>query len=216
MRNSALFAATAIALSVSLPAAAQLQLNPSGQVELKHASPAWQTILAAKAGGETKSGKRQYVFQCSFEQKQNELLDALNGSKPKTQKIIAIEDQPAKVEQLSQRPFVTGALEVEQKTKAGEASYQPVLTALEHGNSVEVTIKSLDKEHVQLDATFAFTRIAEPVEVAVGERNTQAVMNNTVSQRLVRSVKLGEKFNLVIPGLDGEQPTVIEYSIVEL
>ena len=91
-----------------------------------------------------------------------------------------------------------------------------MLTALDQGHSVEVTIKPLDQQHVQLDATFSFTTIADPEVVDVGERKTQAVTSGTFSQRIVRTVALGEKLELAMPSLGSKRTTVIEYSIAEL
>lgn len=217
MRTLAILAVSTIVFLGSNPVAAQVQLNPNpnSAVKLESMAPPWKAILAAKAGGATKSDKRQFVFECSTKVQKNKLQEAIVNQKKPSQKIIAIEDKPAKVERLSQRPFVTGALECD-KTAAGEASYQPILTALDQGNSVEVTIKPLDKQHVQLDASFSFTTIDEPEAVAVGERNTQAVTNNTITQRVVRTVRLGETCELKMQTLGSNKATVIEYSIAEL
>lgn len=215
MRVFACFVVPTVFLATITTVAAQVQLNPGEGVELQHAAPAWKAILAAQSEGATKSDKRQFVFRCATI-KNVAPMGVLGKEKSASQKIIAIEDQPAKLERLSQRPFVTGALEVDQKTAAGEASYQPIVTALDQGNSVEVTIKSLDENHVQLDASFSFTRIAEPKEIAVGKRNTQAVTNSTITRRVVRTVRLGEKLELPIPAVGADGASVIEYSIAEL
>lgn len=194
-------------------ASAQIPQNPNGQYELK---PVWQNILEAQADGITKSKKRQFVFECVTHQKSSLAQQAMGKQKPASQKIIAVEDKPAKLERNSQRPFVTGVQEVDEKTAAGDASYQPILTALDQGHSVEVTIKPLDKQHVQLDATFSFTQIADPEVVDVGERKTQAVTSGTISQRVVRTVELGETCKLQMPTLGSDKATIIEYSIAEL
>jgi len=207
MREYSIIVIATLLLQSCSIAVAQLSSQPS--------APAWQAILKAQNETRDLSTSRQYSFACSCTKKNNKFFGRKSKQAIRTPGMIVTEGRPAKLEKTSQSPFVTGAQKVGQ-TKTGTNAYQPIITVLNEGYTVEVTIKALDEQHVQLDARFGWEYISSVETVTFGEHTTQSPTNNSITQRVVRAVRLGDTLKLEIPAFGNEKPMTFEYTIREV
>lgn len=181
-----------------------------GQEQAEKNVPAWKAVLLAQALEEEKPSKVQYVLECR--------LLTTNGKLLSDEKVIAdprliiSENRPAKIERLSQSPFVTGVTVVG-KSEDEEGALQPVITVLDEGFSLEAEVVAIDDQHVQLDASLTLQKINGVEEVDLGRCKTQAPIHNKITRRILRAVRLGEKLKIEIPTAGKEKSLVFEYSI---
>lgn len=185
------------------------------QVQIQSTPPTWQTVLEANGTAANKKHKRQYAFECSYSKHAKKFLKLDNRKLVSSPKLILEEDQTGKLEEISQSPFVTGVQKVG-TTGTGVDAYQPIITVLDEGYTIEVKITRLDEQHVQLDAQIEFKNIDSVQTIEVGERTTQSPIQSTISQRVVRSVTLGDKQKLIIPAFGKQKAKLFEFQITEL
>ena len=182
------------------------------QMKTQANRPAWQTVLEAKAEQDSASGKRQYVLECKLSTAGKQLKDATVIADPR---LIVSENQPAKIERLSQSPFVTGVTVVGD-SNTDETALQPVITVLDEGYTLKVQVAAIDQTHVQLDASLTLQQISDVEEVALGRCTTQAPVHNTVTRRILRAVRLGERQQVKIAAAVKDESIVFAYTVKQV
>ena len=195
---------------------ALLSIDPTAtfsQTVIKPIATAPETALRPITEDRETKSQRQYVFECQLSEEKSKLL--------KSERIIAdpriivTENREAKLERISQKPFVT-SVKIVGTSKSGEDVYQPVITVLDEGYRVTVNMSSIDDKQVQVDIRLEMLTISEVDTVKVSERTTtQAPTHNSVTQRIVRIVKLGETLRQVVPVSIKEKPLTFEYTVKE-
>lgn len=142
------------------------------------------TVRAASPATE-----QQFVVKCSI----TDQSVGQQAKKVSSPKLMVTDGHEVTVQIQSMQPFVTGA------RSASDGEVQPVITTVKAGLEVCVTVKSLDGERVQLDATITSSDVTDVQEVAPavpGGPTTQAAELSSNSCRIIRAVDLGDTIEI--------------------
>ncbi len=142
--------------------------------------------------------EQQFVVKCSI----TDPSVGRQGKKISSPKMVVTDGHEGTVQIQSMQPFVTGA-----RTDA-DGEVEPVITTVKAGLEVCVTVKSLEGERVQLDATITSSDVTDVQVVpsaTPGGPTTQAAQLSSNSCRIIRAVDLGDTVEIAC-GCNGDSP----------
>ena len=193
---------------------AEVPPNPSIPEKPETTAAPWKALLAAQAEGATKSNKRQYALDCKLSNGKS--LFGKNRTTIADPRLIITESEPATLQRLSQSSFVTSVIVVGDNEDQSKNAFQPVITVLEEGFTLEATITPVTDNLALLDASLTLQKVGE-VEVVEQEHfSTQAPGHQKIARRILRVVRLGEKQTVEVATTGKDKAMTFEYTVIAI